>query len=117
MKNTLAILMLIIAALPVNADVSYELAQLKGWTIVDVKSIEGHQEPGDSKQSGFEGCNGDTDIFFMDGTVAKCMSLGLDLELMPKAIIFGQKTTYQGKEMVMYKMLVKEKLYDIYFGE
>ena len=97
MKNTLAILMLIIAALPVHADVSYELAQLKGWTIVDVKSIEGHQEPGDSKQSGFEGCNGDTNIFFMDGTVAKCMSLGLDLELMPKALIFGQKTTYQAQ--------------------
>lgn len=109
--------MLIFAALPVYADVSYELSQLKGWTIVDVKTIEGHQEPGYSKQSGFEGCNGDTYIFFMDGTVAQCMSLGLQLALMPKAIIFGRKTTYQGKEMVMYKMLVKEKIYDIYFGD
>ena len=98
-----------------NADVSYQLEQLVGWTIVEVKTIEGHQEPGQPKQSGFEGCNGDTRIFFMDGSVAQCMSLGLQLSLMPKAVIFGTKTTYKGKEMILYKMLVEDNLYDINF--
>ena len=99
------------------ADVSYELEQLMGWTIVDVKTIEGHQERGEQKQIGFEGCNGDTYIYFIDGSVAQCMSLGLQLALMPKAIIFGKKTTYQGKEIIMYKMLVKEKTYSIFFSK
>lgn len=114
MKKIVFILTLLTAGIA-NADVSYQLEQLVGWTIVEVKTIEGHQEPDRPKQSGFEGCNGDTIIFFMDGTVAQCMSLGLQLSLMPKAVIFGTKTTYKGKEMILYKMLVEDNLYDIFF--
>ena len=95
----------------VKADVdSYQLEQLVGWTIV-----EGFKEPNQPKQDGFEGCNGDTIVFFTDGTAAKCISLGLQLNLMPKAIIFGMQTTYKGKKNVMYKMIVENNMYDIYF--
>ncbi|WP_458699856.1 hypothetical protein ACKGJI_08500 [Sulfurospirillum sp. 1307] len=99
-----------------KADISsYQLEELVGWTIVEVKTIEGFKEPNQPKQDGFEGCNGDTVVYFTDGTAAKCISLGLQLELMPKAIIFGMQTTYKGKKMIMYKMIVKNNTYDIYF--
>jgi len=111
----LVITFVLLISCSARADVSYQLEQLVGWTIIDVKTIEGFKEIGEQKQSGFEGCNGDTNIYFMDGTVAQCMSLGLQLSLMPKAIIFGTKTTYKGKEMLLYKMLVEDNLYDIFF--
>ncbi len=111
----MAVLFSFFAANLASADCEYELKQLVGWTIVDVKTIQGFQEPGERRQGGFEGCNGDTRIFFTDGSVAECMSLGLQLALMPKAIIFGKEVTYKGQEMVLFKMLVDGHLYDVYF--
>lgn len=98
-----------------NADCSYQLQQMIGWTIIQIKTIDGFQEPKKVKKSGFEGCNGDTTIFFTDGTYAKCMSLGLQLALMPKAIIFGKNSSYNGQNITLYKMLVDGRTYDIMF--
>jgi hypothetical protein len=109
-------MMLLFSLSIVKADVdSYQLEQLVGWTIVEVKTIEGFKEPNQPKQDGFEGCSGDTIVFFRDGTTVQCMSLGLQLNLMPKAIIFGMQTIYKGKKIVMYKMIVENNMYDIYF--
>ena len=114
MKKILLIIVFTYSSI-LYADVAYELQSMKGWTIVDVKTIDSFKEPGQDKRSGFEGCNGDTLIYFMDGSRAQCMSLGLQLELMPRAIIFGMKTTYKGKSMTLYKMLVNDTMYDIFF--
>jgi hypothetical protein len=114
MKRIFVILIFLISIVNAGID-SYQLEQLVGWTIIEIKTIEGFKEPNQAKQDGFEGCNGDTRIFFTDGTVAKCMSLGLQLNLRPKAIILGIQTTYKGKKIIMYKMVVENNIYDIYF--
>ena len=114
MKKILIILVLIYSSSG-YADVAYELQGMVGWTIVETKMITAFREPGQEKRSGFEGCNGDTLIYFADGARAKCMSLGLQLSLMPTAVIFGKQTIYKGKKMNMYRMLVENEMYDIYF--
>jgi len=86
-----------------------------GWTIIDSKTIVSFKEPGESKQTGFEGCNGDTLVYFMDGSVVQCSSLGLALEIMPTAIIFGKVTNYKGKKITLYRMLVADQMFDIFF--
>ncbi len=98
-----------------SADVFYELQSMVGWTIIDSKTIVAFKEPGQVKQSGFEGCNGETIIYFMDGSAAQCSSLGLTLDIMPTAIIFGKSMNYKGKKILLYRMLVGDQMYDIFF--
>ena len=108
-KKQILVLLIFSAA---SADIFYELQSMVGWAIIDSKTIVAFKEPGQAKQSGFEGCNG---IYFMDGSTAQCSSLGLTLDIMPTAIIFGKLMDYKGKKVSLYRMLVGDQVYDIFF--
>ena len=112
MKKLILVLLIYASA---SADVFYELQSMVGWTIIDSKTIVAFKEPGQAKQSGFEGCNGETIIYFMDGSTAQCSSLGLTLDIMPTAIIFGRSMDYKGKKVTLYRMLIDDQMYDIFF--
>ncbi len=97
----------------VKADVFYELQNMAGWTIVGDGIIVASKEPGEEKIDSFEGCNGRTKIYFDNGAIAECLSLGLQLKLMPEVIIFKKEVIHKNKPLALFKMLVDDKMYDI----
>ncbi|MEP6390327.1 MAG: hypothetical protein ABJ056_10435 [Halioglobus sp.] len=115
MKKT-AICMLLIgfSSIAFSTVDEYQLEGLIGWTILASKTIEGVTEEDGERKDDFEGCDFGRVIRFMDGTVLTCNSYGYQYAFMPKAIVFGTTTTYKGKEVTLYKILVQGNLYDAY---
>ena len=112
MKKYIFLLLSIVVSL--KADVIYELEDMVGWTIRGSKTIIASKEPSSQKENQFNGCMGDTTIFFEGGLSAKCISINITISLMPKAIIFSKESEYKGKPIVLWKMLVNDTIYDIY---
>lgn len=84
-----------------------------GWTILDSKTIEGWRDPRKPKKDGFEGCDYDRVIYFMDGTQVTCNCYGYQYSYMPTAIILGRSINFKGKSVTVYKMIVLGEEYDI----
>ncbi|WP_368028723.1 hypothetical protein [Arcobacter sp. s6] len=89
-----------------------ELSRMIGWTIVGNVEIIGTIDEG-KEDSMFRGCNGKNIIVFSNNLKALCISYELALEIRPTAIIFNKNTTIDNREVKMYKMLVKDTIYNI----
>ena len=85
-----------------------------GWTIIASKTIEGYRDSGEEKKDDFEGCEYDRIVYFMDGTKVTCNSYGYQYAYMPKAILLGKSTTYKGKDLTIFKMIVNSNVYDVH---
>lgn len=97
MKKIIALLACCCLAYPF--DFSYVARQLIGYTILDIKIINGT----------FEGCDFDKKIIFTDNTYVTCMGYGYTYSYMPEAIILGKN--YKGT--LFLKMYVDGELYDV----
>ncbi len=95
------------------ADCESVLSSNVGWTIIDSKTIEGWRDPGKKKEDGFEGCDYDRVIYFMDGTHTTCSSYGYQYAYMPTAIILGRSVKLKGKSFTLLKMIVEGDDYDL----
>lgn len=111
MKHITLILILSIFSFAGNLD--RELQRMNGWTIVGNAMITKSINSRGKENSMFEGCDGNTMIFFSNNLKAICTSFDLALEVMPTAIIFSKDANANGKNFIMYKMLVKDTIYDI----
>jgi hypothetical protein len=89
------------------------LEKLVGWTLIDVKTIEGFYNDEGQYEESFEGCNYDRIIKFDDGTIVECSSYGYQYAYRPNAFLFGKSVNHNGKSFTMFKMLVEDDLYDI----
>lgn len=98
MKKILAILSAAVCLLSAGG-FEYHASSLIGYTIVDVKTINGS----------FNGCELGKKIFFTDGTYVTCSGLGISIAIMPEAVIFARQ--YQG--YTFFKMYVDGDIYDI----
>lgn len=108
------ILFSVLFIISLKADVTYELENMTGWTIRGSKTIIASKEPSRQKENQFNGCRGNTTIYFDGGYSAKCISVNIAIEIMPTAIIFSKDSEYKGKPLTLWKMLVNDTIYDIY---
>jgi len=93
------LLVLLISCFALGRDFEDFAHKLVGYTIVDIKTVDGN----------FEGCDYDRKIVFTDGTYVTCLDYGYTYSYMPEAIIFGTK--HNGA--FLYKMYIDGELYDI----
>ena len=112
MKKIYLLILLSISLFAGNLD--SELSRMKGWTIVGNVYIVKSFDSRGKENSMFEGCDGDTILYFDNNLKATCSSFIMALEVMPRAIIFAKDTQFEGKNTSMYKMLVKDNIYDIF---
>lgn len=87
-----------------------------GWTILQVKTIEGYKDKEKKPENSFEGCEYDRKIFFTDNTYVECRSYSYHYAYRPKAVILGKSIEYNGKHFNTYKMIVNGDDYDINIG-
>lgn len=95
-------LLFIILATVLNANI-IDYSDLKGYTLIEVKKVQGT----------FNGCNYDTKIVFTDNTTVTCSTYTYAYAFNPEAAIFAQKTIYKGKDYMLLKMIVNDKIYDL----
>ncbi|GAK33226.1 hypothetical protein JCM17846_20220 [Iodidimonas nitroreducens] len=96
-----------------HADIVDEFERLEGWYILKVKTISGYIDSDANRQDDFEGCEYGRKVLFSDGTYLTCNSYGYQYSYRPKAVIFAKVFETQGTKILLYKMLVEEKLYDM----
>jgi hypothetical protein len=108
------ILLSIIITSFLNADnLRYAFSNMKGWSVAGTVTIVETYDSLNGKDTMFHGCDTNTIVKFDNGLTGLCTSINLALELMPTAVIFRYDTTYQGKQITLYKMLVKDYVYDL----
>jgi hypothetical protein len=95
-----------------RSDVTNELEDLIGYTIVESKTIESWYED-DEKDDSFEGCSHDRVIVFTDNTTLTCTEYGYQYAYRPTAIILAKEISYQGKSSYDFKMVVEDEIYDM----
>ncbi len=114
MKILLSAIVLSLFSTFAYADCESILEKYIGWTIVASKTIEGYRDPGKEKKDDFEGCDYDRVVYFTDGTAVTCNSYGYQYAYMPKAIILGKNSTYKGKNLTLFIMIVDGNEYDVH---
>jgi len=82
---------------------SYDFENLIGYTIIDVKHINGD----------FEGCDYGKKIVFMDGTYITCNCYHYHYTYSPKAIILAKSIKYKGQNLFLIKMIVDNYIYNM----
>jgi hypothetical protein len=91
-------------AVPLQADLGYQLSNYVGYTIIAVKTIVKSVDKKGEKNE-FEGCDYDRDIVFEDGTYVTCASYGYEYAYRPRAVVLSN-----GNNVIM---LVKDKVYQV----
>ncbi len=91
-------------AVPLQADLGYQLSNYVGYTIIAVKTIVRSVDKKVEKNE-FEGCDYDRDIVFEDGTYVTCTSYGYQYAYRPRAVVMSN-----GTDMIM---LVRDKVYRV----
>jgi len=82
---------------------AFDHSELRGYTMVDEKTIDGD----------FEGCDFDKKIVFMDGTYLICSTYSYTYTYMPTAFIYTRHFRCQGKVYADIKMVVDDEIYDM----
>jgi hypothetical protein len=78
-------------------------AELIGYTLIDIKTIE----------DDFEGCDFDKVIKFLDGTSLVCSSYSYTYDFMPEAKIYRRRIKFKEKDYMSIKMVVDDDVYDM----
>jgi hypothetical protein len=112
MKIKFQILVILLAAIVVHADLADDLDDLIGYTIIASKTIERWYDDEEGDDS-FNGCSHGRIIAFTDGTTLTCAEYGYQYAHRPTAIILAKQFTYEGKTFVDYKMVVGDDVYDM----
>lgn len=100
-----AALAIAVTSMPAHADMSYQLEQLIGYTIVDVKTVEGWYDEDGEKGDSFEGCDYGRVIVFSDDRVLECSTYHYHYAYRPRAVILSNGSSF--------KMIVDDHVYDM----
>lgn len=98
-------LALVLMSMPAHADLSYQLEQLIGYTIVDVKTVEGWYDEDGEKGDSFEGCDYGRVIVFSDDRILECSTYHYRYAYRPRAVILSNGSSF--------KMIVDDHVYDM----
>jgi hypothetical protein len=98
-------LTLVLMSMPAHADLSYQLEQLIGYTIVDVKTVEGWYDEDGEKGDSFEGCDYGRVIVFSDDRILECSTYHYHYAYRPRAVILSNGSSF--------KMIVDDHVYDM----
>ena len=110
----LSLLAVLLAPVAVRADTVDKLADLEGYYVLKVKTIEGWvDKDSKTKNTGFEGCDWDRKIIFDDGTFVTCSSYSYHYAYRPKAALFAKPMSHNGTSFYSIKMLVDSDVYDM----
>lgn len=112
MKVIVSILVIAFTALPAYADLADELGDLVGYTIVASKTVERWYGDGE-KDDSFKGCSHGRVIVFTDDTALTCAEYGYQYAYRPRAVILAKEVTYQGKSFYDFKMVVRDRVYNM----
>ena len=98
---------LLIALVSTQASAINELAfqRLIGYTVVDVKTIVGYQDPDGTSGQDFKGCQFNRVIFFQDNRILTCNMYSYVYAYRPNAIIFSDGSNW--------KMFVENEVFDM----
>lgn len=110
-------LLLLILSIDLFSDCLDVLEDNKGWTIIDVKTIEGYKDEKGKMVDSFEGCDYDRKIFFTDNSYVICRTYSYHYTYRPKAVLLGKTIEYNGKSFKTYRMIVDGNEYDINAGK
>jgi hypothetical protein len=105
MKASSLALTLILISAPASADVTDELEDLVGYTIVDVKTVDGWYDDDGEKGDSFEGCEYGRTIVFSDNRILTCSTYHYHYTYRPRAIILSNGSSF--------KMIVDDDVYDM----
>jgi len=103
---------LLLFSAPSFADLTTELSQLIGYTILDTKTIEGWQDD-EGRGDEFEGCEYGREIIFLNNESLTCSGYGYEYAYRPRAVIIGKELSHKGKTYYDYKMIVGDNVYDM----
>ena len=112
MKVKFPVLVTILAAMVVYADLADDLDDLVGYTIIASKTIERWHDDEEGDDS-FNGCSHGRVIEFTDGSTLTCAEYGYQYVFRPTAVILAKQFTHEGKTFVDYKMVVGDDVYDM----
>lgn len=104
---------LCLLARPALADLSDELEDLIGYTIIAAKTIDGYIDENGEKSNDFEGCDFDRKIFFDDGSFVTCSGYSYSYSYRPTAILLGKKYSFEGRNFMDLRMVVDDEIYDL----
>ena len=99
----LGFLIIFLAAIGSSQIFAFDYSELRGYTMVDEKTIDGD----------FEGCDFDKKIAFMDGTYLICSTYSYTYTYMPAAVIYARHFKYKGNVYADIKMVVEDEIYDM----
>ena len=105
MKKRVAALAIALISLPAFADISYELERLVGYTIIDVKTVDGWYDDDGEKGDSFEGCEHGRKIVFTDNRILTCATYRYHYAYRPRAVILSNGSSY--------KMILDDDVYDM----
>lgn len=94
-----------LVSIPAHADMSYQLEQLVGYTIVDVKTVEGWYDEDGEKGDSFEGCEYGRVIVFSDDRILQCSTYHYHYAYRPRAVILSNGSSF--------KMILDDHVYDM----
>jgi hypothetical protein len=115
LKTLSAIVGILLAIYSMSSLANFESVWEKsvGWTIEETKIIDSFEHKGGRVETAFQGCEVGRIITFRDGKSATCNSNGYQYAYAPVAIILSKTVNYLGENSKIYRMIVKDKSYDI----
>ena len=113
MLRALAAAAALLLSTQASADLVDTLAEYKGYTIVDVKTIAGYIDSNGKRSDDFEGCENDRQIVFDDGTALTCSSFHYHYAYRPRAAILMQATSVGGQNFASVVMIVDDDNYSM----
>ena len=105
MKASAALFAIALVSMPAHADMSDQLEQLVGYTIVDVKTVEGWYDEDGEKGDSFGGCDYGRIIVFSDDRVLECSTYNYHYAYRPRAVILSNGSSF--------KMIIDDHVYDM----
>ncbi len=106
MKKIYFYITLLLASSFAHANITDDLDDFVGYTIIASKTIEGYQDKNGKKDDSFEGCDYDRLIIFSDDKILICAGYSYHYAYRPKAIILSNGSSF--------KMIVGDDVYDMH---
>ncbi|MBQ0917222.1 hypothetical protein KBW71_02095 [Hydrogenophaga aromaticivorans] len=82
---------------------SRALKQLKGFTVIDITSVDGE----------FNGCESDRRVKLSNGMVLKCQGYSYTYSYSPDAVVFAKTFKYQNNSFAEIKLLIEGEVFDM----
>ena len=79
-----------------------DLTDLVGYTAIASASVPGE----------FEGADFDKTVKLDNGMIFEFLEYNYTYSYYPDVVVFAKSATYRGRELLLYKLLIEDQLYD-----